>query len=79
MAFFTKPLPLAALNNRYERHPVQFQYGMNVINMYKMKSGMPLNGEEFKKKQQEMVEEFTKNCVLVTGFEEVGARVCADV
>ena len=46
--------------------------------MYKMKSGMPLNGEEFKKKQQEMTEAFMKNCVLVTGFEEVCVEVCVD-
>lgn len=44
---------------------------MNVINMYNMKYGMPLNVDEYKTKQQELVDEFNKTVVLVTGFEEV--------
>lgn len=51
---------------------MQFQYAMNVINMYKMKYGMPLNLDEFKKQQEGLVEEYKKNVVLVTGFEDVG-------
>lgn len=70
-SFFTTPLSTVHLDNLYIRQPVQFQYAMNVINMYNMKYGMPLNVDEYKTKQQELVDEFNKTVVLVTGFEEV--------
>lgn len=69
--FISTPLSTSGLDNIYYRQPVQFQYGLNVVNMYNLQFGMPINQDEFKVKQQELVEEYNKNVVLVTDFEEV--------
>ena len=53
------------------RCPAQFQQEINVIHMYNIPVGMPLEESRFKEREQKLEEEVRSNVLLVTDFDQV--------
>ena len=53
------------------RCPAQFQQEINVIHMYNIPVGMPLEESRFKEREQKLEEEVRRNVLLVTDFDQV--------
>lgn len=67
-SFMNEPLPE---DSSFKRSPAQFQSEVNVINMYNLSMGLPLDDQRFEERNAKLSGDAKDTVVLITDFEQV--------